>query len=63
MYVLLRCGGEGENFGNAHKEYMVETESDVGDIPTEGLAPGSIARKAACKEMWEYDLSGQWVKF
>lgn len=62
MYVLVKVGGAGENFGDMHKEFMVDSESDLSGIDMSRVAPGSVAYTAGLGEMWQSNTAGQWVK-
>ena len=60
-WTVLRVGGIGENYGNAHKEFMVESSTDLDDIDLNGVAPGSTAHTAGRGSEWELGLDGSWA--
>lgn len=62
MWTLIRVGGVGENYGGAHKEFMIDSESDLENIDTNGVAPGSKAYTPGHYREWEMDLIGNWTE-
>ncbi len=63
MATLLKVGGDYENYGFAHKEWLVEDENDRDTIDITDLAPGSIARTAGCSKIWELSPDKEWTPF
>jgi hypothetical protein len=65
-WVLVIVGGEGQNFGNNHKEYLISSEADLTDPNFDGnkedTAPGSIAYTADLKFVAQKDVDGTWKK-
>jgi len=59
---LIRSGGEGEEFGNAHKEFLLDSSSDIQSEPTNfgPIAMGSTAHTGGYADMFEKDASGTW---
>ncbi len=60
-YALLKQGGCGENYGENHKVFMVESSADLDTLPTE-TAIGSIAFLADGSKKWIKDLDGDWTE-
>lgn len=63
-WTLIRMGGDGEAFGHAHREYMIDSEDDIQSPPayTEIAAPGSIATTVNLSARYRKDVSGEWQK-
>jgi hypothetical protein len=60
-WTLIKIGGIGENFGEAHKEYMIDDVSDIATLPTTD-APGSSASTADLQLLYRLDQHGVWKK-
>jgi len=63
-WTLIKMGGDGELFGHAHREYMIDSEDDMQSPPeqSEIAAPGSIAATADLTILYRKDTSGNWQK-
>ena len=59
---LVKSGGRGEEFGNAHKEFLLDSSSDIQSEPTNfgPIAMGSTAHTAGYADEFEKDASGTW---
>lgn len=59
---LLRSGGENEEFGFAHKEFLIDFTSDISTEPTEygPIAMGSMAHTAGYANMYEKGADNAW---
>lgn len=59
---LLRSGGPTEEYGFAHKDFLIDSTSDVNSEPREfgPIAPGSMAHTAGYQNIYEKDYSGTW---
>lgn len=60
-WTLIKIGGIGENFGEYHKEYMIDSESDMTNPETD-CAPGSTASTADLTLIYRLDNNGEWKK-
>lgn len=62
MWTLIKSGGVGENYGYAHKEFMLDSESDLNSEPVErNIAPGSIAFLSDKSKTWNKNAQGVWI--
>ncbi len=61
-YVLLKAGEEFGNFGYRHQEFMIDSSDDLEALPTNKLAPGSLAHTAGFDQIYELDLNQAWIK-
>lgn len=60
---IIKQGGDGENYGNAHKELMLDEASDIMREPTDkNIAAGSIAYLPGMTRLWQKDASGNWIE-
>ena len=59
---LIKSGGDGEEFGFAHKEFLIDNESDLSTEPaTYGpIAIGSKAHLAGFQKEFEKGANGTW---
>lgn len=62
-WTLLRSGGQWEEFGFAHKEFMIDNDSDVQAEPVNfgPIAPGSRAHTPGYATEYERDAQGVWT--
>ena len=62
-WTLLKSGGHFEEFGFAHKEFMVDTDDDIQNEPTVygPIAPGSRAHTPGYVTEYERDTQGVWI--
>ena len=63
MYILLKSGEQFGKQGDAHKEYLLESASDVSELPTTGVAPGSMAHTVGFTHFYEMGFDNQWHLF
>lgn len=63
-WTLMKEGGEAENFGAAHKEFMIDSISDLENEPTEygSIAPGSFAYTAGYDAIFQKNSINEWVE-
>lgn len=63
-WTLMKEGGEAENFGAAHKEFMIDSISDIDNEPTQygSIAPGSFAYTGGYDTIFQKDVNGQWIE-
>lgn len=63
-WALVIVGGEGRNYGNNHKEWIISSQEDLADPEFEGncddSAPGSLAYTADFSVIAQKDLDGTW---
>lgn len=61
---IVKQGGDGENYGLAHKEIMLDEASDIMNEPTDqgNIATGSIAYLPGITRLWQKDAQGNWVE-
>ena len=61
---IMKQGGDGENYGLAHKEIMLDEASDIMNEPTgsEVIAPGSVAYLSGMSRLWQKDAQGNWIE-
>ena len=59
---LIKSGGDGEEFGFAHKEFLIDSESDISTEPTAygPIAIGSRAHIAGFEKEYEKCNNGSW---
>lgn len=64
MWTLINIGGDGSNYGEAHKEFMLSAESDINTEPQTfgAIAPGSLAFLPSFSKIWQKDADGTWVE-
>lgn len=64
MWTLMKEGGDAENFGAAHKEFMIDSISDIDNEPTQygSIAPGSFAYTAGYETIFQKNANGEWVE-
>lgn len=60
-WTILKIGGEGENYGNRHIEYSIDSEEDVKDLPKD-QAPGCAAYNAELTIIYRTDNNGNWKR-
>ena len=56
---LLKQGEPNGEYSD-HKEYMIDSASDIESPPSESYAPGSFAYTAGFGKMYQSDASGNW---
>lgn len=63
-WTLIKAGGEAENFGMGHKEFMIDSVSDIDTEPTDQgvISPGSFAYTGGYDTIFQKDLSGHWIE-
>lgn len=62
MWTLISMGGDGSNYGEGHKEFMLSSAEDINSEPAQyTIAPGSIAYLANMTKLWMKDAEGEWI--
>ena len=61
-WVLIKVGGPDNNFTN-HKEWQLDSESDISNPPEEALnsSPGSVAWTGDLKHIYNKANDGTWI--
>lgn len=59
---LIKSGGADEEYGFGHKEFLLDSASDIETEPTNFgvIAPASQAHTGGYGKIWEKDYSGVW---
>lgn len=63
-WTLIKLGGDGENYGEGHKEFMLDAAGDIATEPTNAgvIAPGSIAYTADMNNVYQKKSDGTWAE-
>lgn len=61
-YILLKAGREYGTQGYQHQEFLIESQADLSNLPTNSIAPGSTAHTPGYAKMFELGFDGAWVE-
>lgn len=45
-----------------HREYIVDTEADIADLPVDDNAPGSTAFVIETSAVYMFNTEGEWIE-
>lgn len=62
-WYLLKSGGDGMEYGFAHKEFLIDTNDDIFTEPTKfgPIAAGSLAHTPGYAMIYEKSGIGEWT--